>query len=125
MLKEKFTSPPILTLPEGTKGFVVYYDASRVGLGCFLTQHEKVISYASMQLKVHDRNYPTHDPELTAVVFVLKLWRHYLYGVHVDVYTNHKSLQYVFTPKELNLWQRRWLEFLKDYGMSIIPVRPM
>ena len=68
---------------------------------------------------VHKKNYPTHDLELAAVVFALKIWRHYLYGVHVDVFTDHKSLQYVFTQKELNLRQRRWLEFLKDYDMSV------
>ena len=68
-------------------------------------------------------NYPTHDLELAVMVFSLKIWRHYLYGVHVDVYTDNKSLQYVFTQKELNLRQRRWLEFLKDYDMSI-PYHP-
>ena len=107
LLKDSLTSAPVLTLPEGTKGFVVYCDVSLVGLGCVLMQHGKVIAYAIRQLKVHERNYPTHDLELEAVVFSLKIWRHYLYGVHVDVFTNHKSLQYVFTQKELNLWQRR------------------
>ncbi|WMV19297.1 hypothetical protein MTR67_012682 [Solanum verrucosum] len=106
-LKNKLTSAPVLILPEGTDGFVVNYDASRVGLGCVLMQHGKVIAYASRQLKVHEKNYPTHDLELAAVVFVLKIWRHYLYGVHVDVLTDHKSLQYVFTLKNLNLRQRR------------------
>ena len=69
--------------------------------------------------KVYEKNYPTHDLELAAVVFALKIWRHYLYGVHVDVFNNHKRLQYVFTQKELNLRQRRWLEFLKDYDMRV------
>ena len=69
-------------------------------------QSDKVISYASRKLKVHEKNYPTHDLELVVVVFELEIWRHYLYGVHVDVFTNHKSLQYVFTQKELNLCQR-------------------
>ncbi|WMV46051.1 hypothetical protein MTR67_039436, partial [Solanum verrucosum] len=101
------------------EGFVVYCDTSRVGLGCVLMQNGKVIAYASRQLKVHEKNYPTHDLELAAVVFALKIWRHYLYGVHVDVFTDHKSLQYVFTQKDLNLRQRRWLEFLKDYDMSV------
>ncbi|WMV46412.1 hypothetical protein MTR67_039797 [Solanum verrucosum] len=114
LLKDKLTSALVLTLPEGTEGFVVYCDASRVGLGCVFMQHGKVIAYASRQLKVHDKNYPTHDLELAAVVFALMIWRHYLYGVHVDVFTDHKSLQYVFTQKELNLRQRRWLELLKD-----------
>ncbi|KAH0784229.1 hypothetical protein KY290_003827 [Solanum tuberosum] len=80
LFKDKLTSAPVLTLPEGTKGFVVYCDASRVGLGCVLMQHGKVIAYASRQLKVHEKNYPTHDLELAAVVFALKIWRHYLYG---------------------------------------------
>ncbi|WMV36629.1 hypothetical protein MTR67_030014, partial [Solanum verrucosum] len=79
----------------------------------------KVIAYSSRQLKVHEKNYPTHDLELAVVVFALKIWRHYLYGVHVDVFTDHKSLQYVSTQKELNLRQRRWLELLKVYDMSI------
>ncbi|WMV13622.1 hypothetical protein MTR67_007007 [Solanum verrucosum] len=79
-----------------------------------LCKIRKVISYASRQLKVHEKNYPTHDLELAAVVFALKIWIHYLYGVHVDVFTDHKSLQYVFSQKDLNLRQRRWLELLKD-----------
>ena len=108
-LKDRLTSAPILALPEGNEGFVVYCDASRVGLGCVLMQHGKFIAYASRQLKVHEKNYPTHDLELAVVVFALKIWRHYLYGVHVDVFTDHKSLQYVFTQKDLNLRQRRWL----------------
>ncbi|WMV24596.1 hypothetical protein MTR67_017981, partial [Solanum verrucosum] len=82
-------------------------------------QNGKVIAYASRQLKVHEKNYPTHDLELAAVVFALKIWRHYLHGVHVDVFTDHKSLQYVFTQKDLNLRRRRWLEFIKDYDMSV------
>ena len=82
----------MLTLPKGTKGFVVYCDVSRVGFGCVLMQHGKVIAYSSRQLKVHDRNYPTYDLELAAVVFSMKIWRHYLYGVHVDVFTNHNKI---------------------------------
>src|SRR5688572_31137563 len=83
-------------------------------------QHGKVIAYASRQLKTHEKNYPTHDLELAAVVFALKIWRHYLYGVHVDVFTDQKSLQYVFTQKDLNLRQMRWLELLKDYDISVL-----
>ena len=82
-------------------------------------QRGKVISYASRKPKVHEKNYPNHDLELAALVFVLKIWRHYLYGVHVDVFIVQKSLQYVFTKKEWNLGQRRWVEFLKDYDMSV------
>ena len=91
-----------------------------MGLGCVLILSRKVIAYSSRQLEVHERNYPTHDLELAVVVFVLKIWRHYLYWVHVDAFTDHKSLQYVFTQKELNLRQRRWLELLKDYDMSVL-----
>ena len=86
-MKYKITSASVLTLLEGTKGFVVYYDSYRVGLGCVLTQHGKLVAYASRQLKVHERNYPNHELELEAVVFALKIWRHNLYGVHVDVFT--------------------------------------
>ena len=112
-LKTRLTISPVLTLPEGSDGYVIYCDACRLGLGCVLLQRGKVIAYASRKLKVHEKNYPTHDLELAAVVFSLKIWRHYLYGVHVDVFTNNKSLQYVFTQKELNLRQTRLLEFLK------------
>ena len=84
-----------------------------------LMQRDKVISYASRKLKVHEKNYPTLDLELAAVVFELKIWRHYFYGVHVDVFIDHKSLPYVFIQKELNLRQRRYLEFLKDYDISV------
>ena len=118
-LKDRLTSAPVLTLPKSGENYTVYCDASRVGLGCVLMQAGKVIAYASRQLKVHEKNYPTHDLELAAVVFALKLWRHYLYGVHVDVFTDLKSLQYVFTQRELNLRQRRWLELLKDYDMNV------
>ncbi|WMV46027.1 hypothetical protein MTR67_039412 [Solanum verrucosum] len=85
----------VLTLPEGTDGFVVYYDASRIGLGCVLMKNGKFIAYASRKLKVHEKNYPTHDLELAAVVFALKIWTHYLYGIHVDVFIDHTSLQYM------------------------------
>jgi len=104
-LRNKLTSTPVLVLPEGTEGYAVYCDASGVGLGCVLMQHGKVIAYGSRQLRPHEKNYPTHDLELAAVVFALKIWRHYLYGVHVDIYTDHKSLQYIFKQKDLNLRQ--------------------
>jgi len=82
-------------------------------------QDGKVIAYASRQLKTHEQNYPTHDLELAAVVFALKIWRHYLYGKSCDIFTDHKSLKYIFTQKDLNLRQRRWLELIKDYDLSI------
>ena len=106
-LKGRLTSAPALALPNGRYGFVVYSDGSRQGLGCVLMQNDRVIAYASRQLKKHEENYPTHDLELAAVVFPLKIWRHYLYGVPCRIFTDHKSLQYIFTQKELNLRQRR------------------
>ncbi|KAG8501232.1 hypothetical protein CXB51_003367 [Gossypium anomalum] len=105
--------------PESGKEFVVYSDASLNGLGCVLMQEGKVVAYASRQLKPHERNYPTHDLELAAVVFALKIWRHYLYGEKYRVYTDHKSLKYLMSQKDLNLRQRRWLELLKDYELVI------
>ncbi|GJT24991.1 retrotransposon protein, putative, ty3-gypsy subclass [Tanacetum coccineum] len=100
-------------------GFQIYSDASKKGLGCVLMQHGKVIAYASRQLKPYEVNYPTHDLELAAVVFALKIWRHYLYGESCDIFTDHKSLKYIFTQRELNMRQRRWLELLKDYDTNI------
>ena len=96
-LKTLLTTAPILTLPVEGKNFIVYCDTSCSSLGAVIMQGNNVISYASRQLKVHERNYPTHDLELAAVVFALKQWRHYLYGVKCEVYTDHRSLQYVFT----------------------------
>ncbi|KAK9065033.1 hypothetical protein SSX86_016416 [Deinandra increscens subsp. villosa] len=118
-LKKRLVTAPILVLPEGTGGFEIYSDASKKGLGCVLMQHGKVIAYASRQLKPYEVNYPTHDLELAAVVFALKIWRHYLYGETCDIFTDHKSLKYIFTQKELNMRQRRWLELLKDYDAKI------
>ena len=118
-LKEKLTSAPVLTLPKGNEGFKVYSDASRQGLGCVLMQHKRVVAYASRQLKRHELNYPTHDLELAAVIFALKTWRHYLYAATCQIFTDHKSLKYLFTQKELNLRKRRWMELLKDYDCTI------
>ncbi|GKB51671.1 putative reverse transcriptase domain-containing protein [Tanacetum coccineum] len=119
LLKQKLCSAPILALPEGSENFVVYCDASRKGLGAVLMQREKVIAYASRQLKIHEKNYTTHDLELGAVVFALKMWRHYLYGTKCVVFTDHKSLQHILDQKELNMRQRRWLELLSDYDCEI------
>ncbi|GJT79561.1 putative reverse transcriptase domain-containing protein [Tanacetum coccineum] len=119
LLKQKLCSVLILTLPEGSENFVVYCDASHKGLGAVLMQKEKVIAYTSRQLKVHEKNYTTHDLELGAVVFALKMWRHYLYGTKCVVFTDHKSLQHILDPKELNMRQRRWLELLSDYDCEI------
>ncbi|GKD92877.1 reverse transcriptase domain-containing protein, partial [Tanacetum coccineum] len=118
-LKQKLCEAPILALPEGNDDFVIYCDASLQGLGAVLMQREKVIAYASRQFKPHEENYTTHDLELGAVVFALKIWRHYLYGTKCTVFTNHKSLQHILDQKELNMRQRRWLELLTDYDCEI------
>ena len=118
-LKKKLTSAPILVIPSGGEGFVVYSDASLQGLGCVLIQNERVVAYASRQLKPHEKNYPTHDLELAAIISALKIWRHYLYGQTFEIFTDHKSLKYIFTQKDLNMRQRRWLDFLKDYDFNI------
>nr|GEV11095.1 putative reverse transcriptase domain-containing protein [Tanacetum cinerariifolium] len=99
--------------------FVVYYDASHKGLGAVLMQREKVIAYASRRLKVHKRNYTTHDLELGTVVFALKIWRHYLYETRCTVFTDHKILQHDLDQKDLNIRQRHWLELLSDYDCDI------
>ncbi|GKD61822.1 putative reverse transcriptase domain-containing protein [Tanacetum coccineum] len=109
----------LLALPEGSEYFVVYCDASHKGLGAVLMQREKVIAYASCQLRVYDKNYTTHDPELGAIVFTLKMWTHYLYGIKCVVFIDHKSLQHILDQKELNMRQRRWLKFLSDYDCEI------
>ncbi|KAL4387927.1 hypothetical protein GQ457_09G018130 [Hibiscus cannabinus] len=95
-LKEALINAPVLTQPVSGKEFVVYSDASYVGLGCVLMQEGRVIAYASRQLKPHEVNYPTHDLELITVVFALKVWRHYLYGERCHLFTDHKSLKYLF-----------------------------
>ncbi|WMV13689.1 hypothetical protein MTR67_007074, partial [Solanum verrucosum] len=91
-LKTRFTTTPILTLPEDSDGYVIYCDVSKVVLGCVLMQQGKVITYASIQLKAHENNYSIHDLELADIVFALKIWRQYLYGIYVDVFTDQKSL---------------------------------
>ncbi|GJZ13169.1 putative reverse transcriptase domain-containing protein [Tanacetum coccineum] len=118
-LKDKLCSAPILALPQGAENFIVYCDASHKGLGAVLMQNEKVIAYASRQLKIHEKNYTTHDLELGAVVFALKIWRHYLYETKCMVFTDHKSLQHILDQKELNMRQRCWLELLSDYDCEI------
>ncbi|GJU16755.1 reverse transcriptase domain-containing protein [Tanacetum coccineum] len=119
LLKQKLCAAPILALPEGSEDFVVYCDASIKGLGAVLMQRMKVIAYASRQLKIHEKNYTTHDLELGAVVFALKIWRHYLYGTKCVVFTDHKSLQHILDQKDLNMRQRRWIELLSDYDCEI------
>nr|GEX44318.1 putative reverse transcriptase domain-containing protein [Tanacetum cinerariifolium] len=119
LLKQKLCSAPILALPEGSKDFIVYCDASIKGLGAVLMQIEKVISYASRQLKIHEKSYTNHDLELEAVLFVFKIWRHYLYGTKCTMFAGHKSLQHILDQKQLNMRQRRWLELLSDCDCDI------
>ncbi|GJR78987.1 putative reverse transcriptase domain-containing protein [Tanacetum coccineum] len=109
--KEKLFAKP--------EDFVVYCDASNQGFGYVLRQRDKVIEYASRQLKIHAKNYTTHDFKLGAVVFALKTWRHYLYGTESVIYTDHKSLHHIFDQKELNMRQRRWIELFSDYDCKI------
>ena len=118
-LKMRLTSAPILIVPEQGQRYSMYYDASRDGLGCVLMQSGRVVAYGSKQLKNHEKNYPTHDLELAAIVFALKIWRHYLYGEHFKEFLDHKSLKYIFTQRDLNMRQRRWMEYLEDYDFTL------
>ena len=122
-LKKILVEAPMLTQPTPGREYTLYSDASRIGLGCVLMQDGKVAAYAFRQMKPHEWNYPTHDLELAAVVFALKIWRHYLYGEKCRIFIDHKSLKYLLTHKELNLRQRWWLELFKDYD-CIIDYRP-
>ena len=118
-LKAFLNEAPVLTQPTCSKEYVIFSNASLNGLGCVQMQEGKVVAYASRQLKPHEKNYPTHDLELAAIVFALKIWRHYLYGEKCFVYTNHKSLRYLPSQRELNLRQRTWMELIKDYDCII------
>ena len=120
-LKKRLTSAPVLALPSGTEGFAVYSDVSKkkTGLGCVLKQHDCVIAYVSRQLKPHEENYPVYDLELAAVVFALRIWRQFLYGSQLQIFSDHKSLKYLMSQKELNMRQRRWVELIKDYDCVI------
>ena len=102
-LKERLTTASVLVLPDPSEPFVVYCDVSKMGLCGVLMQRGQVVAYASRQLKIHERNYLTHDLELAVVVFALKLWRHYLYGSKFEVFSVHKSLRYLFDKKKLNM----------------------
>ena len=112
-LKAFLTVALVLTQPTCGKEYVIYSDVTLNGLGCVLMQEGKVVAYASRRLKPHEKNYPTHDLELAAIVFVLKIWRHYLYREKRFIYTDHKSLKYFPSQRELNLRQRRWMELIK------------
>jgi hypothetical protein len=118
-LRQHLTTAPVLAQPDSSKPFDVYCDASGTGLGCVLTQDNQVIAYASRALRPHEQNYPTHNLELAAVVHALKMWRHYLMGTHYNIFTDHKSVKYIFTHADLNMRQRRWLELIKDYDLEV------
>jgi hypothetical protein len=118
-LRQHLTTAPVLAQPDNAKPFDVYCDASGTGLGCVLMQDNRVIAYASRALRPHEQNHPTHDLELAVVVHALKIWRHYLMGAHCNIYTDHKSLKYIFTQADLNMRQRRWLELIKDYDLEV------
>ena len=118
-LKALLTEAPVLTQSTYSKESVIFSDASLIGFGCVLMQEDKVVAYASRQLKSYEKNYPTHDFELAAIVFALKIWRRYLYGEKCFIYTDHKSLKYLPSQRELNLRQRRWMELIKDYDCVI------
>jgi hypothetical protein len=118
-LRQHLTSAPVLVQSDNSKPFEVFCDASGTGLGCVLMQEGQVITYASRALRPHKLNYPTHDLELAAVVHALKIWRHYLMGNRCNIFTDHKSLKYIFTQSELNMRQRRWIELIKDYDLEV------
>jgi hypothetical protein len=118
-LRQHLTTAPVLAQPNNGKPLDVYCDASGTGLGCVLIQDIRVIAYASRALRPHEQNYPTHDLELAAVVHALKMWRHYLMGTHCNIFTDHKSLKYIFTRADLNMRQRKWLELIKDYDLEV------
>jgi hypothetical protein len=118
-LKKKLTQAPVLTILDPEKRYTVFCDASSKGLGSVLMQGDNVIAYASRQFKTHEENYPTHDLELAAIVFALKVWRHHLYGAQFDLFSDHKSLKYLFDQKDLNMRQRRWMEYLKDFDFDL------
>jgi hypothetical protein len=118
-LKKRLTTAPILVMPDMEKSFSIYCDVSGQGLGCVLVQCGHMVAYASRQLRKHEAHYPTYDLELAAIVHALKIWRHYLMGKRCELYTDHKSLKYIFTQSDLNLRKRRWLELIKDYDLGI------
>ena len=113
------TSAPILIVSERGQRYIVYYDASKDRLGCVLMQSGRVVAYGSRRLKNHERNYPTHYMELAAIVFALKIWRQYLYGEQFEVFSDHKSLKYIFTQRDLNMRQRIWIEYLENYDFTL------
>ena len=118
-MKRRLTTASISIVPDRGQGYTVYCDSSRAGLGCVLMQSGRVVAYGSHKLKNHEQYYPTHDMELATIVFALKIWRHYLYGEQFEVYSDHKILKYICMQRDLNMRQRRWMEFLEDYDFAL------
>ena len=118
-LKRRLTSAPILIVPERGPMYTIYCDASKDGLGCVLMQSGRVVAYGSRRLKNHEWNYPTHDMKLVAIVLALKIWLHYFYCEQFEVFLDHKSLKYIFTQRDLNMRQHRWMEYLEDYDFTL------
>jgi hypothetical protein len=116
---KRLTTAPVLMMSDVERLSSIYCDATRQGLGCVLKQDGHVVAYGSRQLRKHEEKYPTHDLELAAIVHALKIWRHYIIGKRCEVYSDHKSLKYIFTQPDLNLRQLRWLELIKDYDLGI------
>jgi hypothetical protein len=119
-LKERLTTAPVLTIPTPDVKYVVYTDACGTGIGCVLMQEGRVVAYASRQLKPHETRYATHDLECAGVVHALKTWQHYLYGETFELYTDHKSLKYLKTQKDLNMRQKRWMELIDTFDFQIL-----
>jgi ribonuclease HI len=109
----------VLVMPDMENPFSIFCDASGEAPRCVLMQDGHMAAYASWQLRKYEVHYLTHDMELAAVVHALKIWRHYLTEKRCELYTDHKSLKYIFTQSDLNLIQRRWLELIKDYDIGI------
>ena len=118
-LKRRLTLAPIMIVPDRGPMFIVYCDSSKDGLGCVLMQSGRVVAYGSRKLKNHEQNFPMHDMELAAIAFALKILHHYLYGKQFEVFSDHKSLKYIFTQRDLNMRQRRWMEYLEDYDFTL------
>jgi hypothetical protein len=122
-LKELLTTVPILKVPDMDADFLVCTDASKEGLGGVLMQDGRVIAYISRKLRRHEENYAMHDLELLAIVYALKVWRHYLVGRKFELKTDHCGLQHIFTQSDLNARQRRWSELLSEYDFEITYIK--
>ena len=122
-LKELLTTAPIIRVLDMDANFLVCIDASKEGLGGVFMQDGRVIAYISRKLRRHEENYATHDLELLAIVYALKVWRHYLIGRKFELKTDHCGLQHIFTQSDLNARQRRWSELLSEYDFEITYIK--